>query len=61
MLEHVVDTVGSSYSESYVEWILQCWSMSWSKLVTLSRASVVTMIKSHLSTADQVNGQGNRG
>ena len=32
MLEHVV-VVGSPYSKSYVDWMLQCWSRSWSKLV----------------------------
>ena len=33
MLEQVVVVVGSPYSESYVGWMLHCWSMSWSKLV----------------------------
>ena len=33
LLERVVDVVGSPHSEWYVDWLSQCWSMSWSKLV----------------------------
>ena len=39
MLEYVVDVVGSPYSESYVDWMLHCWSMSsvWSVVLTACR------------------------
>ena len=36
LLERVVDLVGSPFSESYVDWMLQCWSVSWSKLVLVA-------------------------
>ena len=39
MLERVVVVVGSPYSESYMDWMLQCWSVSslWSAVRTASR------------------------
>ena len=33
ILEYVVVEVGSPYSESHVDWMLHCWSVSWSKRV----------------------------
>ena len=33
MLEHVVVEASSPYSESYVDWMLHCWSVSWFKLM----------------------------
>ena len=39
LLKRVVDVGGSPYSEPYVDWMLQCWSVStlWSAVRTASR------------------------
>ena len=45
LLERVVDVVGSLYSESYVDWMLQCWSRlsMWSGVCKASRMEHVVV------------------